>query len=132
MVSFRVWLFALLSNVSSAAGVVSRQDNPAPTVSIHNGTIQGLHHPTYNQDFFLGIPYAEPPLENLRFRYPEPLKSVWNGTLDATAYYPECIGYGGDQIGYDISEDCLVVNVVKPAGYEGKDLPVGVWIHGGG
>lgn len=38
----------------------------------------------------------------------------------------------GDQIGYPVSEDCLALNIVRPAGYEGEWLPVGVWIHGGG
>lgn len=38
----------------------------------------------------------------------------------------------GDQIGYDVSEDCLALNVVRPSGYEGQSLPVAVWIHGGG
>ena len=38
----------------------------------------------------------------------------------------------GDQIGYDVSEDCLALNVVRPAGSEGQNLPVAVWIHGGG
>lgn len=36
----------------------------------------------------------------------------------------------GDEIGYDISEDCLALNIVRPSGYEGQWLPVGVWIHG--
>jgi carboxylesterase type B len=79
-----------------------------------------------------GIPYAEPPLGELRFRPPQPLKEKWNGTLEATSYYPECVGYGGDQIGYEVSEDCLVVNIVRPSGMEDQSLPVGAWIHGGG
>ena len=38
----------------------------------------------------------------------------------------------GDQIGYPVSEDCLYLNVIRPAGYENQNLPVGIWIHGGG
>jgi carboxylesterase type B len=38
----------------------------------------------------------------------------------------------GDDVGFKASEDCLVLNVIRPAGHEGQKLPVAVWIHGGG
>jgi carboxylesterase type B len=43
-----------------------------------------------------------------------------------------CLGYGGDDIGYEVSEDCLALNVIRPANYSSQKLPVAVWIHGGG
>ena len=104
----------------------------APTATIQNGTYTGVYQPTYGQDYFLGIPFAQPPLGDLRFRAPQPVNSSWQGSRSATAYYPECVGYGGDQIGYEVSEDCLALNVVRPSGYGEQQLPVGVWIHGGG
>lgn len=103
-----------------------------PTVTLQNGTYNGVYSSTYGQDFFLGVPFAQPPLGELRFRIPQPLNSSWEGSRNATAYYPECVGYGGDQIGYEVNEDCLALNVIRPSGYEGQLLPIGVWIHGGG
>lgn len=75
-------------------------------------------------------PLFQPPE---RFTVSQPLDSTWNGTRDAKAYPPHCMGYGPDEIGYELSEDCLYLNVVRPAGIDKKaGLPVAVWIHGGG
>lgn len=113
---------------SATAGVAAS----APTAVTKNGTYQGFHLSSYSQDVFLGIPYAQPPLDFLRLRVPQSLNSTFSGVRSATEYYPECVGYGGDDIGYEQSEDCLALNVIRPAGYEGQQLPVAVWLHGGG
>ncbi|KAL1305900.1 hypothetical protein AAFC00_004044 [Neodothiora populina] len=128
-------LFLLSSTavaIPSWSRLRTRAPNGSPVVSLQNGSYYGLHNSNYNQDFFLGIPFAQPPLENLRFANPKPLERTWYGALPATEYAFECIGYGGDQIGYQQSEDCLYLNLVRPAGYENATLPVAVWIHGGG
>lgn len=103
-----------------------------PQVSVKNGTVEGFHVAAYSQDLFLGIPYAQPPTGPLRYTVPQSLNQSYSSPLEAKAYYPECVGYGGDDIGYEVSEDCLALNVIRPAGYEGQELPVAVWIHGGG
>lgn len=64
-----------------------------PTAAVKNGTISGSHSNTYNQDYFLGIPYAQPPVESLRFRTPQSLNTTFD-TYEATSYSPTCVGYG--------------------------------------
>lgn len=65
-----------------------------PKVTVKNGTIEGVHSNAYNEDYFLGIPFAQPPVEELRFRNPRSLNTSFDGILKATEYAPECYGYG--------------------------------------
>ncbi|KAJ5220179.1 hypothetical protein N7468_009383 [Penicillium chermesinum] len=105
----------------------------APTVQVRNGTYTGIHDTNYNQDYFLGIPYAQQPIGNLRFTVPQSLNESWDGSRDAKAYSDICVGYGTDSIWYPQSEACLTLNVIRSASAtKGSKLPVGVWIHGGG
>ncbi|KAH7014480.1 Alpha/Beta hydrolase protein [Microdochium trichocladiopsis] len=118
---------------SSTAILSTRRHDADPTVQIKNGTYRGVHSAQYNQDFFLGIPYAQPPVGNLRFRQAHSLNETWDGVRDAVEYSKECVGYGSDQWPYEVSEDCLTLNVIRPAGCsEDEKLPVALWIHGGG
>ncbi|MCJ1391585.1 hypothetical protein MMC18_004449 [Xylographa bjoerkii] len=112
------------SGCSNAAAV--------PSARVLNGTYMGLHSPQYDEDFFLGIPYAQPPLNDLRFTIPQSLNTTFSESRAADSYSAECVGYGGDDIGYTQSEDCLTLNVIRPAGYECELLPVAIWFHGGG
>ena len=85
-------------------------------------------------EIFKGIPYAEPPIGDLRFR-PPVAKESWDGVLDATKYGPcafqgyiifeEMFGKLGPE-----SEDCLTLNIWTPAADDEK-RPVMFWIHGG-
>lgn len=104
----------------------------APTVKVLNGTYSGVHNPKYNQDYFLGIPFAQPPVGDLRYSQAQPLNATFSETRNATEYGPQCIGYGSDTwiLGNIVSEDCLTLNVVRPS--DAQNLPVAVWIHGGG
>ncbi|KAK8218017.1 Alpha/Beta hydrolase protein [Phyllosticta capitalensis] len=124
-------LAALAAQQVFAAPAISRRAD-APTASTKNGTYVGVHSAEYNQDFFLGVPFAQPPVGDLRFRIAQSLNSSWTGTHEATAYSDECVGYGSDQFWYPVNEDCLYLNVVRPSGYENASLPVAFWIHGGG
>ncbi|GKT51246.1 lipase 1 [Colletotrichum spaethianum] len=141
MVRFNL-LAALSTACATASALVPRQAVPdntttgaAPVVDLKNGSYHGVYSSSYDQDFFLGIPYAQPPVDDLRFRVPQPLNSSWEGTRNATEYSPLCFGYGSDTwvLGNHVSEDCLTINVVRPRGVAADaKLPVALWIHGGG
>jgi acetylcholinesterase len=105
-----------------------------PTVSVKNGTYAGVSVPSFKQEHFLGMPYAQPPVPPLlRFRPPLSLNTSWSGTKDAKKYSPICVGYpsgsSNDDIGYELGEDCLTVNVIRPEGVKkGDKVPVVAWI----
>jgi carboxylesterase type B len=103
----------------------------APRVTVLNGSITGVHLSSYNQDAFLGVPFAQAPVGTLRFRNPEPFNETYND-FSAQAYAPMCIGYGNDDFGYPLSEDCLYLNIIRPSGSCDAKLPVAVWLYGGG
>ncbi|CAG4935239.1 unnamed protein product [Parnassius apollo] len=81
---------------------------------------------------FKGIPYAEPPVGDLRFKAPQPTKS-WKGVRSAKEFGPICMQYDmfTNKI-LDGSEDCLYLNVYSPDITPKNPLPVMFWIHGGG
>lgn len=140
MSSFRALASLLLgSSVTASAAVLSRNANTnssgAPTVTLKNGSYYGVYSSAYDQDFFLGMPFAQPPLGDLRLRQPQSLNTTWSGARNATVYQPECFGYRSDQwvLGNHISEDCLSVNVIRPAGVDAATrLPVAVFFNPGG
>ena len=86
-----------------------------------------------------GIPYAEAPIGNLRWRAPRPASS-WKGTRDATAYHSRCPQMPAFYSGKDFknamlgNEDCLFLNISAPPSSSKPQglLPVVIWIHGGG
>ena len=76
---------------------------------------------------YLGIPYAKPPVGPLRFKRSVPI-DPWEGVYDAKDYSPAPIQYNLGHVMGD--EDCLTVNVQRPL--TGENLPVFIWIYGGG
>lgn len=80
---------------------------------------------------FLGIPFAKPPVGELRWRPPQPANK-WEGVREANKFGPNCMqpGRGNNVNGIAPSEDCLYLNVWKPEKAD-SPLPVMVWIYGG-
>ncbi|KAK1539050.1 lipase 2 [Colletotrichum costaricense] len=120
------------------AGLSGGLCQKAPQVQTRNGSYTGVHLPLLNQDYFLGMPFAQPPVQGpLRFSPPASLNTSWTGSRDATQFGNICYGYGNDNnrlaaLGFKISEDCLSINVVRPSNYTDQSLPVAVYIYGGG
>ncbi len=106
-------------------------------VATENGPVEGLVlDEATGLRVFRGIPYAAPPVDELRWRPPEPA-SAWEGVRDATEFGPPCpqtpliAVMSGDRLP-ETSEDCLYLNVWTGAESADAKLPVMVWIHGGG
>ncbi|HYC96136.1 MAG TPA: carboxylesterase family protein, partial [Sphingomicrobium sp.] len=116
-------LAAWLAAFSVAAGAKPA----APIVTIDSGKLAG--NEADGMMSFLGIPYAAPPTDDLRWRAPQPVKA-WRGTRQATQFGPVC-RQTADWVKMPQSEDCLTLNVWAPARKAGKPYPVIVYIHGG-
>jgi para-nitrobenzyl esterase len=128
-------LFIRLLVACFSAGLVHAQP-PSPEVKTAQGTATGKWIRDGKEKAFLGLPYAAPPIGNLRWKAPEP-PAAWTGTRDASHFGNRCEQWHvwDDYIFTDPgpSEDCLFLNVYAPAtAKQGSNLPVMVWIHGGG
>lgn len=100
------------------------------SITTASGPIEGIDSERAQSWIFLGIPYAAAPVGDLRWKAPRPVTS-WSDTLSTKAlpdFCPQFL-YFSNQFAGD--EDCLYLNVYRPRTQE-RDLPVFVWIHGGG
>lgn len=130
------YILSLIGHVIAAAVVSS------PKVQTINGTYSGLNIPSFNQEAFYGIPYAQAPVGDLRLRRSLPYNQSWSGTRNATVRSDSCPGYNGFPLalvggslidGLTLGEDCLTIDIVRPANVNPSDkLPVFVWFYGGG
>jgi carboxylesterase type B len=79
-----------------------------PSVTVKNGRINGRFlSGVWEQDLFLGIPYAQSPVGSLRFKAPQPVNESYIAPLDASEYGNSCYQYGSN---FRLSEDCLTLN----------------------
>jgi para-nitrobenzyl esterase len=137
--SFERFAVAAMLIIGIAAGTRARasatsyseQHDLGPIVRTTQGRVQGLTKDGLAE--FFGIPYAAPPVGNLRWR-PPVAHAPWAGVLKATAFGPTCAQIENSPFSgpKSMSEDCLYVNIYAPASAAHKKLPVILWSHGGG
>jgi para-nitrobenzyl esterase len=123
---FWVALFVIICTAVPAFAQIS-------TAKVTGGTVEGIVKDGIAS--FKGIPFAAPPVGDLRWRAPQPLKP-WEGVKNALDFAPAPVqdaGFGGGTGGAQkISEDCLYLNVWTGAKNAGEKQAVMVWIYGGG
>lgn len=124
----------LLAGLAGLALAVSAQAGEPPVVEAEAGAVRGI----WDEEIavFRGIPYAEAPVGELRWK-PPMAKAHWEGVRDATEFGPPCFqpearptanNIYAEELGA-MSEDCLTLNVWAPD--DATNAPVFVWIHGG-
>ncbi|XP_045764282.1 acetylcholinesterase-like [Maniola jurtina] len=129
-VKYQVSLIVALLQICAIFCVREKQDNDAPVVTVKEGKLRGT---TYNLVdgstcyAFRGIPFAKPPVGDLRFKAPLPPTS-WKGIRDATNFGDICTQYNST---YQGSEDCLFLNIYTKSLNPNAKIPVMVWIYGG-
>ncbi len=120
-VIFAIFFFFVLLLSSCSVKLPSNQ------VEVAEGILEGVV--VDDLRVFKGIPFAAPPVGDLRWKAPQPL-GKWSGVKLAIAYAPEPMQGGNPQSGK--SEDCLYLNIWTPAKSINDKVPVLVWIYGGG
>src|SRR5690242_1413259 len=124
-------LCLIVIGLSSVAAGAAATD----VVQTANGAVEGRGVQPSGVRIFRGIPFAQPPTGELRWREPQPVKS-WNEVRPAVDFGPRCMQARiySDMVfrSNGMSEDCLYLNVWTPAKSNSERLPVLVYFYGGG
>lgn len=124
-------LISAVVALSFASGPAAATATAGPIVT-QEGLVEGVEEDGVR--VFKGIPFAAPPVGDLRWRAPAP-PAPWPGVLKADRFSPICVqrgAYPEDSPPESMSEDCLTLNIWAPSDASNAPLPVMVWIYGGG
>ena len=126
---FSFLLFFMVSGLTA----IAQLNNDAPRVKTANGVLEGVDESGIKT--FKGVPFAAPPVGNLRWREPQPVQN-WSGVRKADKFGPRAMQlpvFGDMNFRSDgMSEDCLYLNVWTPAKTGNEKLAVLVYFYGGG
>ena len=118
-----------------ALAILSVAVRAADTIQTANGVLEGAVNPASGIRMFKGIPYAQPPVGDLRWREPQPPRN-WTGVRKADRFAPRCAQrpvFGDMNFRTNgMGEDCLYLNIWTPAKSGDAKLPVLVYFFGGG
>lgn len=130
----RIHLIAFLIGYSFV--MVAQNNNAFPVqVKVKNGIIEGNYNTHNGIQSYLGVPFAKPPVGDLRWKAPQALEN-WEGIKETKKFGPrpmQTLVFGDMKSRSDgVSEDCLYLNIWTPAKRNTKGLPVLVYFFGGG
>lgn len=121
--------------VTSHLLFAQKNDGFAVQAKVENGIIEGFYDTRSSLQFYLGVPFAKPPVGELRWKAPQPLDN-WSGVLKTNTFSPrpvQAIVFGDmNSRSSGVSEDCLYLNIWTPAKRNTTGLPVLVYFFGGG
>ena len=126
-------LYVALAPLTLSLAVAAIQD----PVRVQSGAVSGEAGKDATVHAYKGIPYAAPPVGDLRWKKPQ-VPAAWQGTKQATEFPKACVqaAYPQNSIYYrppePMSEDCLYLNIWTAAQSGKERRPVMVWVHGGG